>query len=146
MSQMLNNFIPQQVRISYVTGLLIEGYMKFAKIMHNPVAGDNILTKKELVSMIQSVGIECSYSSTKQGGWKKIKANATDFLVLAGGDGTIHQVAAALLRKKLLSRKLPIAVLPLGTANNIARSLGVKGDIAEIMETWNTAHVKKFDA
>ncbi|WP_150911764.1 lipid kinase [Marinobacter halotolerans] len=43
-----------------------------------------------------------------------------DLVILAGGDGTISSMA-----ETLLDCKLTLAVLPLGTANDLARSLGV---------------------
>lgn len=44
-----------------------------------------------------------------------------DAVVAAGGDGTVRAVAAALMQ---VDARPPLAVLALGTANNVARSLG----------------------
>ena len=63
--------------------------MKNAKILHNPNAGKQEHTKKKLVSLVKSNGFECGYSSTKDINWKKIKPDS-DFLILAGGDGTVR--------------------------------------------------------
>lgn len=46
--------------------------------------------------------------------------------VAAGGDGTIHQVVGALHRRGLLDR--PVGVLPMGTANDLARALDLPLD------------------
>ncbi|MFV8782394.1 lipid kinase [Microbulbifer sp. SA54] len=43
-----------------------------------------------------------------------------DLVIVAGGDGTVSSCAPA-----LLERGLPFAILPLGTANDLARSLGI---------------------
>jgi len=45
-----------------------------------------------------------------------------DVVVVAGGDGTVSEAAAA-----LAGRCVPLAIVPLGTANNVARSLGIAG-------------------
>jgi diacylglycerol kinase (ATP) len=120
--------------------------MKFGKLLHNPDAGDGHLGKKQLISMIQSAGFGCSYSSTKRKGWEKIGSKETDFIILAGGDGTIRKASAELLNRKLLDRKLPIALIPMGTANNIAKTLGIAGEDPEkIIASWNEKHIKKFD-
>jgi diacylglycerol kinase (ATP) len=120
--------------------------MKFAKLLHNPEAGDGHFGKKELIAMIQAAGFGCSYSSTKKEGWEKIGSKDIDFIILAGGDGTVRRVSASLLNRKLLERKLPIALLPFGTANNIARTLGIVNQTPEaIIESWNEKHIKKFD-
>jgi diacylglycerol kinase (ATP) len=120
--------------------------MKFAKLLHNPGAGNGHLGKKELISMIQAAGFGCSYSSTKKEGWEKIESKEIDFIILAGGDGTVRRVAATLLNRKLLDRKYPIALLPMGTANNIAKTLGIMGTEPEkIVASWNEKHIKKYD-
>jgi diacylglycerol kinase (ATP) len=120
--------------------------MKFAKLLHNPEAGHGEYGKKELISMIQSAGYGCSYSSTKEKGWEKIESKDTDFIILAGGDGTVRRVSGELLNQKLLDRKLPIALLPMGTANNIAKTLGLAGiEYEELIGKWNEKSIKKFD-
>jgi diacylglycerol kinase (ATP) len=120
--------------------------MKFAKLLHNPEAGDGHFGKKELIARIQAAGFGCSYSSTKKAGWEKIGSKDTDFIILAGGDGTVRRVSASLLNRKLLERKLPIALLPFGTANNIAKTLGLSHEpVDKIIASWNEKHIKKFD-
>jgi len=44
-----------------------------------------------------------------------------DLILVAGGDGTVTKVARRLVAMK---SEIPLAVLPVGTANNFARSLG----------------------
>ena len=51
------------------------------------------------------------------------QAGHVDLVVLGGGDGTMNAAAAA-----LLDTQLPFAVLPLGTANDLARVLGIPTD------------------
>ncbi|HEY0434823.1 MAG TPA: diacylglycerol kinase family protein, partial [Chitinophagaceae bacterium] len=63
----------------------------------------------------------------------------------AGGDGTVRKITKHLLKRKLSDKTWPIALLPLGTANNIATTLGIKGNTDAIIESWNEAAVKKFD-
>src|SRR5688500_13300883 len=96
--------------------------MKKAWIFHNRNAGKQEYTKKKIISLLTSHGFECGYSSTKGDGWKKMDPE-TDFIVIGGGDGTVRRIAVKLLHKDRSKTRFPIALLPLGTANNIAKSL-----------------------
>lgn len=118
--------------------------MKVAKILHNPAAGDEEHSKEELISLLEASGFECAYTSTKKKDWKKVKPDV-DFLVAAGGDGTVRKIVKTLLKRKVLEKTWPIALLPLGTANNIAATLGISGTQEEIIESWHNSTLKKFD-
>lgn len=118
--------------------------MKNAKILHNPNAGKQEHTKKNLMSLVKSNGFDCGYSSTKRIKWKKVKPDS-DFLIIAGGDGTVRDVVVNLINKKKATQKLPILLLPLGTANNIAKSLGIEGHIEQIIKHIKNRNLKKFD-
>lgn len=117
--------------------------MKNAKILHNTDAGKKEHTKKKLVSLVKSRGFDCGYSSTKDVDWEKMNSK-TDFLIIAGGDGTVRRMGIKLHKKKS-KRKLPILLLPLGTANNIAKSLGIDGHIDDIIKHIEKRKLKKFD-
>lgn len=54
------------------------------------------------------------------------EAPQADFIVLGGGDGTFSSSARA-----LLDAGKPLGVLPLGTANDFARSLGIPQDLEQ---------------
>lgn len=117
--------------------------MKLAKLLHNPSAGDEDHKKNELISLIKSKGFECSYASTKDKGWDKIE-DETDFLIIAGGDGTVRKVVKKLIEKRLMDKQFPIALLPMGTANNIATTLGFN-DKEDIIPFWNAKTIKRID-
>jgi diacylglycerol kinase (ATP) len=124
--------------------------MKTAKVLHNPGAGEGDNTDKELIECIEAEGYKCSYLSTKKKGWEKedwekAASSEVDFIIVAGGDGTVRKLAEELLDRKLIEKKLPIALLPMGTANNIAKTLGVKGETSEIIKSWKEHALKKYD-
>lgn len=114
--------------------------MRCAKLLHNPGAGDGEHSMKDLAKLIQDAGYECSYSSTKALIKPKIKPDEIDFVVLAGGDGTVRKIA-----KALLDENLPIGLLPMGTANNIAKTLGLSTDVDEVIQSWQHKKIKTFD-
>jgi diacylglycerol kinase (ATP) len=124
--------------------------MKTAKVLHNPGAGDGENSDKELIGRIEAEGYTCSYLSTKKKDWEeddwtKAGSKDVDFIVVAGGDGTVRKLAGGLLERKLIEKKLPIALLPLGTANNIAKSLGITGSADEIIKSWKLHELKEYD-
>lgn len=51
---------------------------------------------------------------------------AVDLVVLAGGDGTMNSAADA-----LVECRLPLGILPTGTGNDLARTLGIPTTLAE---------------
>ncbi len=58
---------------------------------------------------------------------RKLEA-PVDMLVAGGGDGTVRCAAEAILAET--GGKLPLGIIPLGTANNVARSLGLPRQVA----------------
>ena len=118
--------------------------MKVSTLIHNPGAGAEKYTKEQLTSRIESLGYECRYSSTKKKGWKNIDPD-TDFIIIAGGDGTIRKVVKKLLDRKILQKRFPLALLPLGTANNISKSLGIRGEPEDLAHSWKKESIRKID-
>jgi diacylglycerol kinase family enzyme len=61
---------------------------------------------------------------------------------VAGGDGTVGKVA-----KQLVRSRTPITVLPTGTANNIAKTLGLAGlNLPDLIGGWENGRCVNFDA
>jgi len=118
--------------------------MKLSTLIHNPGAGAEKYNKEQLISIIERLGFECRYSSTKKKGWKEIPPD-TDFIVIAGGDGTVRKVVKKLLDRKILRKRFPLALLPMGTANNISKTLDIAGEPEDLAKTWNNKNFKKFD-
>ena len=118
--------------------------MKVSTLIHNPGAGAEKYSKEQLISRIESLGYECRYSSTKKKGWKDFDSE-TDFLIIAGGDGTIRKVVKKLLDRKILRKRYPLALLPMGTANNISKSLGISGEPEDLAHSWKKERIKKID-
>jgi len=118
--------------------------MKLVKLLHNPGAGDEAADKDKLETLVTGHGFECRYSSTKKDGWEAID-DEVDILAVAGGDGTIRKAAQMLLGRRLLDKAFPIGVLPLGTANNIAQTLGLTGTDEEMVKAWQHDNTRRID-
>ena len=112
-----------------------------AIVLHNPTAGSGDVAAEDLLAALAAGGIAARYCSTKQGGFKHALRKASDLVVAAGGDGTVLKVI-----RHLRNRSVPIAILPLGGANNIARSLGITADPLKIARAgWGETNARRLD-
>ncbi|ANE51456.1 diacylglycerol/lipid kinase family protein [Flavisolibacter tropicus] len=118
--------------------------MKRALLLHNPGAGDEEHSKEELIALIEQHGYECLYASVKDKQWKDFDYDV-DFLVIAGGDGTVRNVAKRLLNRKMIDKIWPIGLLPYGTANNIAKTLQLTDDTSPLIQSWKKENLLKYD-
>jgi diacylglycerol kinase (ATP) len=109
-------------------------------LIHNPKAGDREHSKKRLMAALAALGHQVLYQSTKKRGWKKAFDKAADLVIAAGGDGTVRKVAW-----RLMDAGVPLTILPLGTANNLARSLGFTAPADEILAHLRRGTTKPFD-
>ncbi|MDQ3706379.1 MAG: diacylglycerol kinase family lipid kinase [Chloroflexota bacterium] len=64
-----------------------------------------------------------------------------DIVIACGGDGTVGEVATA-----LIGRKITLGILPLGSANNVARMMHVPFDLEEAAKVLRLGEIKKVDA
>lgn len=116
--------------------------MKKVLLIHNPTAGDAAHDKKALTDELRKAGYEAAYFSTKKS-WKEIPRDV-ELTVIAGGDGTVRKAVVNLVEEKHEVLKKPFAILPLGTANNIATTLGISGNTREIIASWESAKEMPF--
>ena len=86
-------------------------------LIHNPKAGDRKHGKKQLIWSLKRNGLQAFYQSIKEPGWEKALKKPVEVVIAAGGDGTVHKTAW-----KIMDSGIPLAILPLGTANNLART------------------------
>jgi diacylglycerol kinase family enzyme len=90
-------------------------------LIHNPGAGGSGQpVAEDLKRLIRAAGHEVAYRSCKVEGWEAHLDEPADLIAVAGGDGTVGLVA-----KHLAGRNVALTVLPMGTANNIARTLSL---------------------
>lgn len=118
--------------------------MKIATLWHNPDAGDDGQSEHELKALIEENGFQCR-TIDEQDDELKTHLDASDFLVIAGGDGTVRGAVKKLIMPRFDPIPVPVAVLPSGTANNIGTSLHIRGEQEEIIKSWHSASVKPVD-
>lgn len=110
-------------------------------LVHNADAGSNgDLSPSDLVCLIERHGHHVVATASPSGDWSAILAGEVDGIVAAGGDGTVASVA-----RDLSGSPLPLLVLPLGTANNIAASLGLPAELSAVLARWESARRRPLD-
>jgi diacylglycerol kinase family enzyme len=108
-------------------------------LVHNPGAGDEQHSAKRILKELADAGYDARLHSTRKEGVEKALADPGDLVVVAGGDGSIKKVALA-----IAGRGIPMAILPIGTANNIAKSLGALGSVSELIAGWRRAERRRL--
>ncbi|MDE5795243.1 MAG: diacylglycerol kinase family lipid kinase [Muribaculaceae bacterium] len=104
--------------------------MPSALMLINPISGTR--DKKGLcdftASRLKSAGIDVEIAHTQHKGHGAELANRAaqdgrDIVVVAGGDGTVNEVASALMHTDTA-----LGIIPCGSGNGLARSLGIPMD------------------
>ncbi len=105
-------------------------------VIHNPTAGWRRRRRFErILAALVREGLDVRVRpTTRRGDAEAFAGEASskeiDVLAVAGGDGTVNEVANG-----LKDPNLPLAVIPLGTANVLAHEIGLGGSPAEIART-----------
>lgn len=91
------------------------------------------------MAWLADAGHEARYTAARRGG--ALPAfDGDDLILVAGGDGTVGRTI-----RRLPDDSPPIAILPLGTANNVAVALGVRGSPRSIIRGLAASTVRPFD-
>lgn len=109
--------------------------MKKVKLIYNPYSGENLILSKldEIINIHQQAGLtivpyrirkDCSI----EGAFHDIRPGEYEYILVAGGDGTVDSVVNAMAKQGI---SLPIGILPVGTANDFSKFLGIPFDIEE---------------
>ncbi len=112
-------------------------------LIHNPKAGKE--DAGLLPKLVAALGDVESVSLEELGGPEnaphRAKESGCQWVAVAGGDGTVEGVAAA-----LTGTDLPLGVVPTGTYNNFARSLNLPLDAAEACAVIKEGNPRSIDA
>src|SRR5882724_658016 len=111
-------------------------------LVHNPKAGSEEHEGEDFIKALKRAGHKATYQSSKKKGITKALKKKIDLVLVAGGDGTVSKAARRLVA---MNSEVPLAVLPLGTANNFARSLGFCLSKKELIEQLNDGKCDTFD-
>lgn len=114
--------------------------MKALLIQHKK-AGDGSASPKALTRAIEAAGWKkVAYLTRRKADAAAIADAKAGLVAVAGGDGTVAKIV-----KRLPDRSVPLAIIPCGTANNIARSLGICGDFHAAIADWDAKRRRRLD-
>jgi diacylglycerol kinase family enzyme len=108
-------------------------------LLYHSGAGDGI-SLKSLVREISKAGHTIDHVIEDAADLESKLDGLTEVLVAVGGDGTVKRAAFT-----LAGTSIALAILPVGTANNVARSLGIQGSIPDLVARWANARRRPLD-
>ncbi|RJO63019.1 MAG: diacylglycerol kinase family lipid kinase [Dehalococcoidia bacterium] len=118
-----------------------------AKVIINPVAGGGSIRRHwpHIYTHLRDTGLSFDYEFTRGPGHAiEIAKRAIDadyrYLIAAGGDGTINEVANGILRSTN-SSDVTLGMFSTGTASSFARSLGITQDYASLLVNRKTISI-----
>lgn len=104
--------------------------MKATLIFNGNAGGANGLDVDELQGALSEAGYRpVCIVTAHQDELDEVLDDVEGLVVAAGGDGTVREIAT-----RLIGRDVPLAVLPVGTANNIAGTFGIEGKTVGILK------------
>jgi diacylglycerol kinase (ATP) len=110
-------------------------------LIHNPTAGDDDHAGEHLRSLVAEAGHDVSYASTKEDGWLEALDAASELVAVAGGDGSVGKVF-----REVATKGTSVTLLPVGSANNIAHSLGIPEVAVErLVRGWAGGELRRLD-
>lgn len=109
-------------------------------LLHNPGAGNGEHRRDDLTGLFRAEGHDVVYRIVKKQGIDPDAARDCELVAIGGGDGTVGKAVRALAE---VDR--PLVILPLGTANNIARCLGLFMPVEEIVPRCGGSRERRLD-
>lgn len=114
-----------------------------ATLIYNGNSGGAEETSADMLqAALKEAGFSPVYKRTEsESDLEEALEGVNGLVLVAGGDGTVHTVA-----KRLISADdVSLAIVPLGTANNIAKSLGIEGSPQNVIKALKSAEKRPLD-
>lgn len=123
---------------------LVQGAPKRVLVLANPKARSGTGQVEKALETMGDAGIDLIPVYTKSPNdlpeLIEEARNDVDAVVVAGGDGTLNAAA-----RGILATRLPLGVLPTGTANDLARTLGIPTDLAAAAAIVTAGFKRRID-
>jgi YegS/Rv2252/BmrU family lipid kinase len=115
-----------------------------ALLIINAESRSGNLSLQTAMEQLQAHGIETVHHDCSSG--KQLSpliaehGKHMDLVIIGGGDGTLNAAARGITK---VNR--PLGILPTGTANDLARTLGIVSDVAEAVRIIAEGHTRRID-
>lgn len=122
--------------------------MKKVKFIYNPFSGENAIISEldKIISIHQEFGYQVVPFRIEKG--RAIEDALEDIddtyhsILVAGGDGTVDSLVNGMFKKNI---SIPIGILPVGTANDFAKFIGMPHSIEECVRQILQSEPKSVD-
>lgn len=117
-------------------------------LFYNPVSGHAAFKNKLdwIVEAFQRRGILVVFYRTRREGNEAfipfVREVNPDGLLVAGGDGTVHEIVNLMMKGNL---DLPLGIIGSGTSNDFATYLGVNTDLEAYLDTIASGRTRRVD-
>ena len=117
-------------------------------LFYNPVSGHAAFKNKLdwIVEAFQRRGILVVFYRTRREGNEAfipfVREVNPDGLLVAGGDGTVHEIVNLMMKGNL---DLPLGIIGSGTSNDFATYLGVNTDLEAYLDTIAAGRTRRVD-
>jgi diacylglycerol kinase (ATP) len=108
-------------------------------LLYNPSAGTEDFDLAEVIGSLERQGAKVIAQNTKEDNYEEVFKLNYDLVIVAGGDGTVEKILL-----DLHDSKIPISLLPYGSANNIASSLGIAGFYPDTVKNFKQENFRKL--
>lgn len=108
-------------------------------LFHNHRAGDRT-SLSWIRELIETAGHELVRVFDREAVFGELIDTRTELVVAAGGDGTVGAAA-----RLVAGRTIPLTILPLGTANNVAKALQGDASTEQLVTCWARASRRRVD-
>lgn len=126
--------------------------LRNALLIHNPNAGYGGAARRRKLDVarriLSSAGIEADLEETRGPGHateiaQRASAQGRQLVIACGGDGTLNEIVNGLAAQQN-GRRVPLALLPGGTANVLAKEIGLPWDILGAAKKLVDAEVREI--
>ncbi|THF84932.1 diacylglycerol kinase family lipid kinase [Deinococcus sp. KSM4-11] len=138
----LHDAAPEAIPESRVPGTDAPASTEATLIYNTNAGGSERSSPDHLVEALHQLGYHPVYRATdSEADLVHALREVEGTVFVAGGDGTIRAATLHLAGRE----GVVLGIIPMGTANNIGRTLGIQGDPLDVIAGYRGAQVQPFD-